>query len=388
MNSNFNIFVRIKPPEDIEKTCVFTSSNDDRSLYVINEKRDIFNNKKIIKSQRQFSLDKIYDVNNTTEDIFIDIFDPVINNIKKNNNITIFLYGQTGSGKTFTSIGKNRYYPGIIYYILKYFNDNDKSTYLTSVQIYNNNCFDLFDDHKPIKQYEDNSGKITFKNCKRMYLNEINTNDLIAQIHEKRFVGISSENNNSSRSHLLLQLWYKNNYINIIDLAGSEKAKKNICANKEKMRENAKINESILVLKECIRASKNKQSYIPYRQNNLTKILKDTFTGNCVSFIIGTISPELRNISETINTLNYISDMKSLKRQISNVNLNREISKEDFKLNENFLLHYLKKFEISHEAKKNLINDLINDSKFKNKDELRGNIKKEIIELQEFLKYL
>ena len=221
-----------------------------------------------------------------------------------------------------------------------------------------------------------------------MYLNEINTNDLIAQIHEKRFVGISSENNNSSRSHLLLQLWYKNNYINIIDLDGSEKAKKNICANKEKMRENAKINESILVLKECIRASKNKQSYIPYRQNNLTKILKDTFTGNCVSFIIGTISPELRNISETINTLNYISDMKSLKRQISNVNLNREISKEDFKLNENFLLHYLKKFEISHEAKKNLINDLINDSKFKNKDELRGNIKKEIIELQEFLKYL
>lgn len=388
MNSNFNIFVRIKPPEDIEKTCVFTSSNDDRSLYVINEKRDIFNNKKIIKSQRQFSLDKIYDVNNTTEDIFIDIFDPVINNIKKNNNITIFLYGQTGSGKTFTSIGKNRYYPGIIYYILKYFNDNDKSTYLTSVQIYNNNCFDLFDDHKPIKQYEDNSGKITFKNCKRMYLNEINTNDLIAQIHEKRFVGISSENDNSSRSHLLLQLWYKNNYINIIDLAGSEKAKKNICANKEKMRENAKINESILVLKECIRASKNKQSYIPYRQNNLTKILKDTFTGNCVSFIIGTISPELRNISETINTLNYISDMKSLKRQISNVNLNREISKEDFKLNENFLLHYLKKFEISHEAKKKLINDLINDSKSKNKDELRGNIKKEIIELQEFLKYL
>jgi len=387
MNSRFNILVRIKPPEDIEKTCVFTSNSDERSLYVINEKRDIFDNKKIIKSQRHFSLDKIYDVNTTNEDIYIDVFDPIINNFNNRNNITIFLYGQTGSGKTFTSIGKNRYYPGIIYYILKYFDNHDKSTYLTAVQIYNNNCFDLFDNHKPINQYEDNNGKIIFKNCKKKYLDEHKPNDLIEQIHEKRFVGISSENNNSSRSHLLIQLWCNDNYISLIDLAGSEKAKKSICANKQEMRENAKINESILVLKECIRASKNKQSYIPYRQNNLTKILKDTFTGNCISFIIGTISPEMRNISETMNTLSYITDMKSLKRQISHVKIQRDISKEDFKLNENYLLHYLKKFEINYEGKKKLIDDLINN-RSNNKEELRENIKKELIDLQDFLKLL
>jgi len=83
------------------------------------------------------------------------------------------------------------------------------------------------------------------------------------------------------------------------------------------MRENAKINKSIMVLKECIRAVKHRQSYIPFRQSNLTKILKDTFLNNSVSFVIATVSPEIRNVNDTLNSLGYISDMKSLKRQVS-----------------------------------------------------------------------
>ena len=105
--------------------------------------------------------------------------------------------------------------------------------------------------------------------------------------------------------------------MNIIDLAGSEKAVNNICANRNQMRENANINKNIMVLKECIRAVKQKQPYIPFRQSNLTKILKDTFLNNNVSVVIATLSPELRNAGDTLNTLSYISDMKSLKRQVS-----------------------------------------------------------------------
>ena len=47
---------------------------------------------------------------------------------------------------------------------------------------------------------------------------------------------------------------------------------------KKEWLENAKINESILALKECIRAVKMGKKYVPYRHNNLTKILKDVFS--------------------------------------------------------------------------------------------------------------
>ena len=72
--------------------------------------------------------------------------------------------------------------------------------------------------------------------------------------------GISSENVSSSHSHLLIQIWNNKSFINILDMAGSEKASKSICKNRFQMLENAKINESILALKECIRAVK---IYVP-----------------------------------------------------------------------------------------------------------------------------
>ena len=100
-------------------------------------------------------------------------------------------------------------------------------------------------------------------------------------------------------------------------MAGSEKAKDSVYVNKEVFRENAEINKSILALKECIRAVKMGKKYIPYRHNNLTKILKDVFFGNGMSHVMATISPETHNTKESINTLTYISDMHTMKRQLS-----------------------------------------------------------------------
>ena len=62
--------------------------------------------------------------------------------------------------------------------------------------------------------------------------------------------------------------------LKILDLAGSEKAKDSVYVNKKMFRENAEINKSILILKECIRALKNNHSHVPYRGSKLTKILK------------------------------------------------------------------------------------------------------------------
>jgi hypothetical protein len=129
-------------------------------------------------------------------------------------------------------------------------------------------------------------------------------------------VGISNQNDASSRSHLIFQINNESSFLKILDLAGSEKAKDSVYINKKIFRENAEINKSILVLKECIRALKFNKSYVPYRGSKLTKILKDSFERKSESYILATVSPELENVSDSINTLNYISDIRLIKREV------------------------------------------------------------------------
>ena len=47
----------------------------------------------------------------------------------------------------------------------------------------------------------------------------------------------------------------------------------------------------MLALKECIRAIDMGKQHTPFRGSKLTMIIKDSFTGNCRSLMIGNISP-------------------------------------------------------------------------------------------------
>lgn len=53
----------------------------------------------------------------------------------------------------------------------------------------------------------------------------------------------------------------------------------------------AEINKSLLALKECIRALDQNKVHTPFRGSKLTLVLKDSFTGNCRTVMIGNISP-------------------------------------------------------------------------------------------------
>lgn len=381
MTSTFNILTRIRPPNNLEKRCVY-SELDEKTLYVINQKRDVLNN--IVKTRRNFTFDRVYDIDYTNNDIFEDI-KPLLEKIySQKKNTTLFMYGQTGSGKTHTIMGYNNE-KGLLYEWLDFLKSkNEKNLSVTCVQIYNDVCYDIFNLNERISQLEDKNGKIHLRNCKKMYLDEIKIVELIEKIKTNRIVGISSENDTSSRSHLLIQIWLNNNYVNILDLAGSEKAINNICSNKEQMRENAQINKSIMVLKECIRAVKQRQSYIPFRQSNLTKILKDTFLNNSVSFVIATVSPEIRNVSDTLNSLGYISDMKSLKRQVSEPILLKipESKNENDSDNDNIIE---KLNELHNERTKYYLKYKDNNTKY-NRENFKLNLLNEINILNEIIK--
>lgn len=68
----------------------------------------------------------------------------------------------------------------------------------------------------------------------------------------------------------------------------------------------AGINRSLLALKECIRALDTGSSHVPFRDSELTKVLRDMFiTETALTLMIANISPTDSCCEQTLNTLRY-----------------------------------------------------------------------------------
>jgi len=149
-----------------------------------------------------------------------------------------------------------------------------------------------------------------------------------------RITGVTGANMDSSRSHAILQISLKDGYnkihgkISFIDLAGSERGADVVDSNKQTRIDGAEINKSLLALKECIRALDQDKRHTPFRGSKLTLVLKDSFTGNCRTLMIGNISPCGSSCEHTLNTLRYADRVKELKKP-NNSELNSQLTSLD-----------------------------------------------------------
>ena len=105
--------------------------------------------------------------------------------------------------------------------------------------------------------------------------------------------------------------------INLVDLAGSERTKKTGSEGKTLI-EAQFINKSLSFLEQLVIAlSEKKREHIPYRQNKLTYLLKDSIGGNSKTYMIANIWPELTHLEETISTLKFASRMMKVSNEVS-----------------------------------------------------------------------
>lgn len=114
----------------------------------------------------------------------------------------------------------------------------------------------------------------------------------------------------------------------------------------QRLKEGAHINKSLVTLGKVIsllaeQTSKNDNSkrvlYIPYRDSNLTWLLKDSLGGNSKTIMIAALSPADCNYSETLSTLRYANRAKNIINkptinEDTNVKLIRELREEINKL--------------------------------------------------------
>lgn len=104
--------------------------------------------------------------------------------------------------------------------------------------------------------------------------------------------------------------------VSLIDLAGSERAS---TAGGGALQTAGKyINQSLTALGKCIAALVRAQSsgkqgaHVPYRESNLTWLLRDVISGLSKTSMLAAISPNSGNIEETLSTLRWASSAKKI----------------------------------------------------------------------------
>ncbi|KAI8319032.1 kinesin-domain-containing protein [Martensiomyces pterosporus] len=170
-----------------------------------------------------------------------------------------------------------------------------------------------------------------------------NARDAVALMHAgslRRRVAATRCNDASSRSHAIFTITVfireravtvegedivKLGKLNLVDLAGSENIGRSGAENL-RAKEAGSINKSLLVLGRVINALVEKHSHVPYRDSKLTRILKDSLGGRTRTCLIATISPSRSSIEETIKTLDYANQAKSIRNKPE---ANKKVSKSD-----------------------------------------------------------
>ena len=314
------VICRIKPPLR-ENTKIINSNK----LLFDKKEKDLKKKYKI--SSKIIKLDKFYGSNIKNDFIFKNEIENLLS-----DSFYLFLYGHTGSGKTFTLFGNDFNY-GLIDHLFQKINYKAK---IECLELSNYGCIDIFT-KKHVGLLEKNN-LIQMFDLSSMEINSFSKYSVtISRIKNERKKGISKFNDESSRTHLIINIYHNNKKFVIVDLAGNERKpemKKGV-----NYSDTSYINSTLLCLKECFRNSKKKNGFVPYRRSKLTRILRDVFETDVKSLIISTIHSGFDYQNDTNDTLFYVSQFKN--------NLeNFKGNKKEYKSNNKPYADYRKKYKL------------------------------------------
>lgn len=303
-------------------------------------------------NNKTYTLDKIF--NTSQQEIFENVAQSLTQDFINGYNCTLLAYGQTGSGKTYTIQG-TQHDAGIIQRALYYIFENTTFTDLkvSYVEIYNESIYDLFSfNFKQEIEIRENPAEGVFLDnlTYKMPKTYEETVDIFYEGVTQRRTAETRMNLESSRSHSIFTIYLEsmaNNVkrkskFHIVDLAGSERV--DLKYTEERVKESGNINKSLLYLGIVIEKLSSGENHINYRDSKLTYLLKDCLGGNSKLVVIGCIDYkeksydyreienennirknneviELKkyksgNLYETINTLDFLQRVKSIKNRI------------------------------------------------------------------------
>ncbi|RDY04745.1 Kinesin-like protein KIN-13B [Mucuna pruriens] len=296
--------------------------------------------------KHEFVFDAVLNEEVTNDEVYRETVEPIVPIIFQRTKATCFAYGQTGSGKTYTMkplpLKASR---DILRLMHHTYRNQGFQLFVSFFEIYGGKLFDLLNDRKKLCMREDGKQQVCIVGLQEYRVSDVETiKELIEQGNATRSTGTTGANEESSRSHAILQLAIKRSVdgnvskpprvvgkLSFIDLAGSERGADTTDNDKQTRIEGAEINKSLLALKECIRALDNDQGHIPFRGSKLTEVLRDSFVGDSRTVMISCISPSSGSCEHTLNTLRYADRVKSLSK---GNNSKKDVLSSNFNLKE------------------------------------------------------
>eukprot|EP01119_Soliformovum_irregulare_P022479 TRINITY_DN7698_c0_g1_i1.p1 TRINITY_DN7698_c0_g1~~TRINITY_DN7698_c0_g1_i1.p1 ORF type:complete len:746 (-),score=188.75 TRINITY_DN7698_c0_g1_i1:135-2372(-) len=282
---------------------------------------------------QQYNYDFVFDGNDMSTDVYDQVAGDIIWSTMNGYNGTIFAYGQTASGKTHTMQG-NKKSPGIIPLairdIFECIKDTPDRQYLLRVsylEIYNEVINDLLQPNNVNLKIHEDKDRIYVGNLREeVVLSPEHVISLISAGEAVRHIGATDFNAQSSRSHTIFRMVIESkdmssegaavrmSYLNLIDLAGSERVSYDVTNETLRRKEGGHINKSLHTLGLVIfKLSEKAGGHVPFRDSKLTRILQPSLSGNSRVAIICTISPSPINFEETNSTLKFASRAKKIK---------------------------------------------------------------------------
>lgn len=314
-NQNFIVSVRKRPPNvnnayDNKMLCDDDVISTTHSTISVHEEKQKVNLDHY-ESIKTFKFDYVFSDQANNLGIYRTLLKKRVENLR---NIICYTFGETGSGKTHTLFGKNlgmtREFGLIeasLYDLLK----RTKFAEITAFEIYNNKLYDLvLGDLHLVDMYE-KAGEVHVVGLGVFGCNVDNVKKFINLVMDNRRIGTSSENDRSSRSHVVIKIVSSEANLIFVDVAGCERGNY-IRIAQDIQNEMININRDNFALKECMRSilhNKN-NNRIPFRLSKITMALKESFYDNYDTIVITTINPKRSNVSTTLNILSYINDFK------------------------------------------------------------------------------
>ncbi|NWW37699.1 KIF24 protein, partial [Panurus biarmicus] len=330
-SEKIRVCVRKRPlcPREEKRGEVNIITVKDKETLLLHEKKEAVDLTQYIL-QHVFYFDEVFGESCTNQDVYMKTAYPLIQHIFNGGNATCFAYGQTGAGKTYTMIGNQRN-PGLYALaakdIFKHLEASpsrkDLIVLISFYEIYCGQLYDLLNGRKRLFAREDGKHIVQIVGLREVQVDSVDQLlEVILKGGKERSTGATGVNSDSSRSHAIIQIQIKDTAnrvsgrISFIDLAGSERAADARDSDRQTKMEGAEINQSLLALKECIRALDQEHMHTPFRQSKLTQVLKDSFIGNSKTCMIANISPSHIATEHTLNTLRYADRVKELKKGI------------------------------------------------------------------------
>eukprot|EP01060_Flectonema_neradi_P032882 TRINITY_DN5344_c0_g2_i1.p1 TRINITY_DN5344_c0_g2~~TRINITY_DN5344_c0_g2_i1.p1 ORF type:complete len:732 (+),score=129.02 TRINITY_DN5344_c0_g2_i1:90-2285(+) len=321
--SRLSVAVRKRPLNPSEQSSLdiinVTSLN---SITVLEPKKALDGTPNI--DPQKFLFDEVFDESDGNIEVYKRTAGRLIDFVYDGGFCSCFAYGQTGSGKTYTMMGTNARERGLYLQaadeIFRRLEPNLEVA-VSFFEIYASKLYDLLNAKEQIYAREDENQKVHIRGLtEHKVSNSTSIMNLVKKGLEGRSSSTTTMNDESSRSHAIMEIKLKLSSgkligkLSVIDLAGSERASVGHAGDKQIQMEGAEINKSLLALKECIRALDQGARHIPFRQSELTQILKESFIGdNGHTVMIANISPTGESCAETLNTLRYAYRVKELK---------------------------------------------------------------------------